>query len=387
MASKPTKSLAREMHVRTNPGTCLGACDNPGPVACASDSEPSRVRQRGARGKLGTTLTTSEQQTRVKDTVPHARPEPLIPERNMYVYKPSPITNALHNIQGYKARKTQDPEASTERAPETRYAVDKLVHALCTAAVRSKWNDVCENALTDHLPIREHHKALLSHKLYVTMVGALVARALEQATFHTKNPLDLLADRYYIRSITSHDSSKTSKVEAAAYSGIIAVHMDQKKAQGRYRTGWTPSDVCDTDDVLRRFANIGFVHHYENNPHHPEHYKGKQMDDIALVEAIVDGLACIFERNKQHSDVKSWLAMYTITRFKDQNAALAESIMLALGTYITDVDYKVLQTFRESISLLIGESDPWSRICCDPSRVKDINPPSVPRKDFTSCFQ
>lgn len=39
-------------------------------------------------------------------------------------------------------------------------------------------------------------------------------------------------------------------------------------------------------------ANFGFMHHCENNPHHPEHFVGDEMEDINLVEAIVHRLAC-----------------------------------------------------------------------------------------------
>lgn len=162
--------------------------------------------------------------------------------------------------------------------------------------------------------------------------------------------------------------------------------MDSKKGHGRYCTCWTPSELFNSDNVLEEFANYGFIHHYEKNSHHPEHYKGAQMDDIALVEAIVDGLACIFERNTKHTDVLSWLDMYQIKRFTGLNVELAERIMNALRVHITEADYKVLKMFRESISLLIGESEPWSQICCNPNTVTPRRGNPVPSHDLASCF-
>lgn len=256
------------------------------------------------------------------------------------------------------------------------------------------------------LPLREHHKAFLSHNMFVTVIGAVVARALEQATRTCEDTLDLLADRYYVRSIACHDSSKTSAIEAAAYSGIMAVHMDKEAAavnkkkrillNKRYGGSQTEEEVqacsleklyIDNTDDMSAMANIGFKHHYEKNPHHPEHFHQDEIDDMNLVEAIVDGLACIFERNTAHTNVKTWLDMYNVERFKGQNKDLAVNIIEALGMYITAADYTTLQTFRGSIFSIIGKSIPWSRVtmteCCNHKREPD-NP--LTRRDFAPCF-
>ncbi|KAM7406642.1 hypothetical protein PAMP_001009 [Pampus punctatissimus] len=64
--------------------------------------------------------------------------------------------------------------------------------------------------------------------MFVTMIGAVVARALEQGTWDCEDTLDLLANRHFVRRITCHDSSKTSTVEAVAYLGIMAVHLEKE---------------------------------------------------------------------------------------------------------------------------------------------------------------
>lgn len=329
------------------------------------------------------------------------KPLPLIPEHNKYVYKPAPMNEFVQNI----VRSARAKKVKIE-IPTTKYGTVKLVHVLSSATDANVWSPECEKALANSLPLREHHKAFLSHNMFVTMIGAVVARALEQATRSCADTLDLLADRYYVRSIACHDSSKTSAIEAAAYSGIMAIHMDkealvvnQKKRtqlNKRYGGNQTEEEVksCSLEKLcidntadMSAMANIGFKHHYDKNPHHPEHFPQGEMDDMNLVEAVVDGLACIFERNKTHTNVKSWLDMYFVDRFKGHNKDLALNIITALGIYITDADYTALQSFRASIFSIIGESIPWSHVtmteCCNHKADND-NP--LPCRDFTSCF-
>lgn len=145
----------------------------------------------------------------------------------------------------------------------------------------------------------------------------------------------------------------------------------------------------ETDALTTAMANFGFKHHYEMNPHHPEYFPGGEMEDMNLVEAIVDGLACIFERNENHTDVHSWLKMHYADRFKGRNKELAQNIIEALKNYITDADYKALETFRRSIFSIIGESIPWSHVmmtgCCNHKTGHDRDN-HVPACDFASCF-
>lgn len=336
-----------------------------------------------------------------KATSAPRKPAPLIPEHKKYVYRPSQMNAFVQNIvTSARAKKLEI------LVPRTPYATIKLVHTLCSASQLNYWSPECEKALNQCLPLREHNKAFLSHNLFVTMIGTVVARALEQATRGCDDTLDLLSDRYYVRSIACHDSSKTSKTESAAYAGIMAVHiekealfMNEKKRDllnKYYGAKQTEKEVkncslnklySDTEDLTTPMANFGFKHHYEMNNHHPEHFPGGEMDDIHLVEAIVDGLACIFERNKDHTDVQSWLKMYYVERFKGSNKDLAQNIIEALKLYITVADYETLQKFRKSISDIIGESIPWSHVvmtdCCNPKSAQDSH---VSERDLASCF-
>lgn len=333
----------------------------------------------------------SSRASRASDKGARQKPAPLIPEHRKYIYKPAQMTTSAQEIT--KSARTKKVKINI---PTTPYATTKLVHALCSAAKANVWDSECEKVLVECLPVREHHKAFLSHNMFVTMIGAVVARALEQGTRGCEDALDLLADRHFVRSIACHDSSKTSTVEAAAYSGIMAVHLEKealvlnaKKPHGHKDASCSLNKLyTDTEALTTAMANFGFKHHYENNPHHPEHFPEGEMGDVNLVEAIVDGLACIFERNKTHADVHSWLNLYYIDRFKGGNKASARKIMEALKLHITDADYKALEDFRRSIFSVIGESVPWSRVvmteCCDPRTGRDHL--CVPACDFSSCF-
>ncbi|KAE8277837.1 hypothetical protein D5F01_LYC24108 [Larimichthys crocea] len=328
---------------------------------------------------------------RASDKGAPQKPAPLIPDHRKYIYKPALMTTAAQEIT--KSARTKKVKINV---PTTPYATTKLVHALCSAAKANVWDSECEKILAECLPLREHHKAFLSHNMFVTMIGAVVARALEQGTRGCEDAPDLLANRHFVRSIACHDSSKTSTIEAAAYSGIMAVNLEKealvsnaKKPHGQKDASCSLNKLyTDTEALTTAMANFGFKHHYENNPHHPEHFHEGEMGDMNLVEAIVDGLACIFERNKTHTDVHSWLSLYYIDRFKGRNKASARKIMEALKLHITGADYKALEDFRRSIFTVIGESVPWSRVvmteCCDPRTGRDhLNAPAC---DFSSCF-
>ena len=214
-----------------------------------------------------------------KTPVRPLKPAPLIPERKRYVYEPSLMTAAVQDVVKF---------AQSNRVkiyvPQTSYATAKLVQTLCSVKESGFWNRTCERALVEHLPLREHHGAFLSHNMFVTMIGAVVARALEQATSGHEDTLDLLADRYYVRSIACHDSSKTSAMEAVAYSGIMAVHIEKdtlvdsikkRPVLNRHYGGRTEEEIkasilekfyIDPNALRAPMANFGFKHHYENNP-------------------------------------------------------------------------------------------------------------------------
>ena len=327
--------------------------------------------------------------------------QPLIPEHNQYLYLPKSIMESTRDIVG----------ACNKRKlkivlPVTPHTTSKLVHVLCSAAGANVWPDECEEALRACLPLREHHKALLSHTMFVTMIGTLVARALEQDTRNSGNTLDLLADRHYVRSIMCHDSSKTSKMEATAYAGIMAVHMEMNALADKAKERQAPNQRCgsklsqedtrahswdniyrDPDALITPMANFGLKHHYKENPHHPEHFtQGGAMCDMNLVEAIVDGLACIFEGSKGHKDVHSWLDMYKVERFRDaRNKNSAREILEALKTHVTEDDYKALSIFRWSIDAIVGESPLWSRVNMDACCTHTVN--KGDQRDLLSCYR
>ena len=334
---------------------------------------------------MASAITSTRAKASAKATVIPLKPSPLIPEQKRYVYKPSAMTASVQDVVKF----AQSNGVKID-VPQTPYATTKLVQTLCSVKESGLWNRNCERALIEHLPLREHHAAFLSHNMFVTMIGVVVARAIEQATSGWEDTLDLLANRYYVRSIACHDSSKTSAMEAVAYSGIMAVHIekdnlvDKVKKQTlinkRYGGGQTEEEkkastlekfYTDPNTLTTPMANFGFKHHYENNPHHPEHFTNGEIPDINLVEAIVDGLACIFERNKTHTDVNSWLNIYYVDRFTGHNKDLAQYIIEALKNYITNADYKALETFRMSIFSIIEEHIPFT-VCrnCNPDKAK-----------------
>lgn len=298
-----------------------------------------------------------------------SNPYPLIPERNRYVFNFKRIQMKFEELKNACKRRKLN-------IPETKYPTHKLVHLLSTLAQRSDkkdtWDDKCEEILATQLPLREHHRALISHSVMVTVIGAIAARALEEATWRNcSRPLDLLADRYYIRDILCHDSSKTSAVEAAAYSGIMAVHMELKEiGDGVNAQAATAHRDVDIPQVLTSMANVGFKHHYEHNKHHVEYYNGEEMSDMSVIEAIVDGLACVFERSKDHKNVADWIGMYRTDKFRNhkRNKALADNVLKILAQYVTGYDYEQLMQLRGVLFNVVGESTPWSYVkmdaCC-----------------------
>ncbi|KAE8277499.1 hypothetical protein D5F01_LYC24556 [Larimichthys crocea] len=274
---------------------------------------PRRILQWSPEHRIGVSFPTPlallvRERIRASDKGAPQKPAPLIPEHRKYIYKPALMTTAAQEIT--KSARTKKVKINV---PTTPYATTKLVHALCSAAKANVWD----------------------------------SEALEQGTRGCEDAPDLLANRHFVRSIACHDSSKTSTIEAAAYSGIMAVNLEKealvsnaKKPHGQKDASCSLNKLyTDTEALTTAMANFGFKHHYEN-PHHPEHFHEGEMGDMNLVEAIVDGLACIFERNKTHTDVHSWLSLYYIDRFKGRNKASARKIMEALKLHITGADYK-----------------------------------------------
>ena len=108
-------------------------------------------------------------------------------------------------------------------------------------------------------------------------------------------------------------------------------HDDSKLTSFQEIVGYTDRWIWN---IKTNAWNKAWIHHYTNNPHHPEYYtdsdeSGKkvqrEMDYVDLVESVVDMIACRWERvlrgseavtNKMLLDIHdSFLKRYT---YKDQ---------------------------------------------------------------------
>lgn len=297
-------------------------------------------------------------------------PTPLIPKRLAYTYKPGLMSKHYNQLLQISRKHHMgfEPPADTGE-----YQTVKLVCLICELYKKQCADEECDEAVKACLPVREQNVAFMTHSMFVTMVGAIVARALEQASVDASDgepTLDLLTNRYYVRKIVTHDSSKTSKIETAANSGIMAFFMEQDaeekatKTRSGHPVGYNPHvNIKDTDGVLTAMANHGFRHHYIQNDHHPEHNGGASMSELAVIEAIVDGLACVLERSTFHDSASTWLCMYNVNRFRHkENHKLATCVLGALRQYITDADYSALITFRDAVHALTGTYVSWKPI-------------------------
>lgn len=156
-----------------------------------------------------------------------------------------------------------------------------------------------------------------------------------------------------MRNITTHDSSKTSVLETAAYSGIMAYFIEKDQKCQHH-------DGIDPDDILTPMANYGFYHHYAHNPHHPEHDARGPMKDLDVIEAMVDRLACILERKYEIKSAEKWIDCYVVTRFPHKNnRVFAQCVLNVLKKYITDADFQALIEFRRAVHAITGTYVPW----------------------------
>lgn len=71
-----------------------------------------------------------------------------------------------------------------------------------------------------------------------------------------------------LKNILVHDASKFSKIEFEGYRQYFYPVKNDKRDENKF--------------------NIAWKHHYTNNPHHPEYWMGKDMDDIYIVEMLLD---------------------------------------------------------------------------------------------------
>ena len=246
---------------------------------------------------------------------------------------------------------------------KTQHKTTIMSEALTRIAQSGKWNDACEEALTTGLPVEHHHRATVTHCIYVQIIGLIVARCIKE--FEEGN-VALLKDRLYVRDLMGHDLSKTSKVELAAYSGIMAIFMERNNIrEGVTSSAHNPGLESDQDvqKLTTRLSEIGLSEHYRKNKHHLEHHeKTTHLELRVVVEIIVEGLACILETSDQHTDKYSWLKMFTMERFQHPNKSTALRAMDAISTKLTDEDYNRLMILKSLLSDLLGDTLPWGYI-------------------------
>lgn len=89
----------------------------------------------------------------------------------------------------------------------------------------------------------------------------------------------------------------------------------------------------------------------------------KEMSDVAVIESIVDGLACIFEPNKPHTSIEEWIGCYNPCRYTHEpNRTLAAGVLKALKSHINLHEYEQLKVFRKCVFAILRESVPWGPI-------------------------
>lgn len=300
---------------------------------------------------------------------------PLIPDRLAYKYDHDLMKAHYDNlIIISKAHRANHQDVTPKR-----YQTANLVSLICLLYEKNlpeHEHQQCDEAVKQCLPVREHNAAFMTHSMFVTMVGMVVARALEQANAAVKSKKpwdDLLLNRYYVRNITTHDSSKTSVLETAAYSGIMAYFIE-KDQKCRHHEG------IDSHAILTPMANHGFYHHYAHNSHHPQHNAHGPMTELDVIEAVVDGLACTLER-QTYENADKWISGYFVARFShDKNLLFAQCVLNALKKYITDADYQALINFRSAVHAITGTFLPWKEEIKMTRAVPRVEDMKVPKK-------
>lgn len=105
---------------------------------------------------------------------------PLIPKRLAYKYDHDLMQEHYDNLLTIlKAH-----HAAHCNVTPKRYQTANLVTLICRLYEKNlpeEEHDQCDEAVKKCLPVREHHAAFMTHSMFVTMVGMIVARALEQA--------------------------------------------------------------------------------------------------------------------------------------------------------------------------------------------------------------
>lgn len=296
-----------------------------------------------------------------------------IQESLRYTKKPLTTTWCANDV--IQHVRTRYPEV---RLPITDHPTWKLVYALSSAAQNNCWTPNLEDMLGKLLPLREHHMAVLSHNMFVTMIGTVVALAFEKGPSKRGEKLNLLNNRYYVRNILSHDSSKTSIMEATICSGIMAMHIDKRTADEHAKMqaschaqkgddesphdGKPSYDDNTVHEITTAMANMGVQHFRQTNSCHRQDFTAPRMNHVKLIETIVNDLARAFEIRDTHTDVDSWLDMVNLEKLHEDNKQQAQKFLSVLRKQITWDDYCNLLTFRLAVKCLLGKSLPGSYV-------------------------
>ena len=114
----------------------------------------------------------------------------------------------------------------------------------------------------------KHIQEVLKHRRWIIRMFFFVSHALIQEQ----------REKLYER-ILQHDLSKLSSIESIGYT--IQFHRKGK----------------EKNEKEKKCVEKAFKHHYECNDHHPEYYGANNMDEYALIESIIDMLACRTDRD------------------------------------------------------------------------------------------
>jgi hypothetical protein len=130
--------------------------------------------------------------------------------------------------------------------------------------------------------------------------------------------------------IINHDLSKFSAVEALGYG---------------YRFGRKDSSQPLKNKTHIALWDAALKHHYESNPHHPEFSKGKNMNELDLVESIVDMLGCRMQRNlagHAHSTVADIFAVPPVylNRYTESDKRKVQDLLAWWGADVTSSPHR-----------------------------------------------
>ncbi|ABJ09046.1 hypothetical protein CRV155 [Nile crocodilepox virus] len=193
---------------------------------------------------------------------------------------------------------------------------------------------ICDGSCEDLIPglDAEHMAAVGSHKMHVI----LTARYLLGLNFNRPDAMRRMFD---------HDTSKLQPDERAVY-GLM--HKMQQMEN--------PPLAAHT--LVARGVDL----HRSRNPHHREFWRDA-MPAGDLIEAIIDGLACVLERNPQPT-LELWLWAY---RMEDHsNHGQMETVVEAVKRMYSlalaaNIDYQCLLNMSQCVKALFASPGAWTQ--------------------------